>query len=116
MPIAGDDPRLEGFILDLEESAPGLVLLGLRGATWVVTLAGAPLTGRFASFRALDRAAKAEVLTALSQSRFFILRELPMLLKMFACMGYGGLPEAQRAVGGPGAHAPAPAWANRVAP
>ena len=111
--IGARDVPLEGLIDDLFEVAPGQFSLGLRAATWVVTLFGPLLAGRLRTFGGLSREDRAAVLARLSTSRFYVLREIPMLLKMVACLGWGGMPEVQRRVGLEVVDETPPAWARR---
>ena len=108
--IGARDVPLGGLVDDLYRSAPTHFLLGLRLATWVVTCLGPALTGRLRTFGGLSSDDRAAVLAELAESRIYVLREIPMLLKMVACLGWGGVPEVQRRVGLPVVDAEPPQW------
>ncbi len=99
MPLGASDVPLSLFADDLLEKAPGETRLGVRLATWVVSLW--PILWRlklrtFASLSAEDRLA---CLESLERSRIYTLREVVNLLKIMGCMGYCGSPEVQRGLG-----------------
>ena len=110
--LGAADVPLEGLLLDLQRSAPFDFMLGLRASAWVVTLFGPLLIGRPRPFGALSRDARAEVLEGLAHHRLYLVRELPMLLKMVASLGYVGVPEVQRALGLATVDGTPPAWAT----
>ena len=120
---AGADPRLpgarelplRGLIDDLDAAAPWTMRFALRAATWIVTWLGPALTGRPRTFGMLDVAERGRVLDELSRSRVYLIRELPLLLKMVGCLGYAALPRVQRAVGLTSVDAEPPAWAREAA-
>ena len=109
--LGARDLPLDRFVDDLLQRAPMLAVLGVRASLWVITLA--PLfRGRLRLFPSLAAAEQIALLEALAQSRIHLLREVPVLLKTLACLGYCGLPEVQRRVGiEPVASAP-PRWAR----
>lgn len=108
--IGANTLPLAGFLDDLYRSAPTQFLLGVRLATWVVTCLGPALTGRFRTFGALSREERATVLATLAESRLYVLREIPMLLKMIACLGWGGAPAVQTRIGLPVVDSTPPPW------
>jgi hypothetical protein len=109
--LGARDLPLDRFVDDLLLRAPTLAVLGLRASLWVITLA--PLArGRLRLFPSLETGQQIAVLEALARSRIHVLREVPVLLKTLACLGYCGVPEVQRRVGiEPVASAP-PRWAR----
>ncbi|MEZ4264904.1 MAG: hypothetical protein R3F39_00895 [Myxococcota bacterium] len=110
--VAGDDVGVARFLDDLEARSPLEPLLGLRIAVWMVTLG--PLVWRL-KLRTFGRLApddQVAFLDALSASRVYVLRELPVLLKTFLCMGLFALPAAQRAIGLPVSDEAMPRWAR----
>jgi len=89
---------LDRFVDDLLLRAPTLAVLGVRASLWVITLS--PLArGRLRLFRSLAPYEQIALLEALARSRIHLLREVPVLLKTLACLGYCGVPEVQRRVG-----------------
>ncbi len=101
---------------DLVRNAPAHFLLGLRACLWVVMLAPPFVLGRLASFVTLAREERLALLERLGQSDIYVIREMPMLFKTVACLGYCGLPEVQRRVGIHPTDATPPSWARRGLP
>jgi hypothetical protein len=96
--LGARDVPLDRFVDDLLLRAPPLALLGVRASLWVITLA--PLArGRLRLFSGLAPYEQVALLEALARSRIHVLREVPVLLKTLACLGYCGVPEVQRRVG-----------------
>ena len=88
------------FLDDFASAAPARMLLGLRAALWfTVLLAPLLMLWRVRTFARLGGAERLRVLRALRESRFYLVRELPVLLKSVACLGYCRLPAVQRKVG-----------------
>lgn len=110
--LGASDVPIEGLLEDMVKRAPFDFVLGLRAGAWVVTLFGPLLTGRLRTFAGLTVAERADVLTSLAHSRLYLLREIPMLLKMVASLGYLGVPSVQRALGLPSVDAEPPEWAR----
>jgi len=109
--LGARDLPLARFADDLLLRAPALAVIGLRASLWVVTLA--PLArGRMRLFGSLAPDAQLELLEALGRSRIHLLREVPVLLKTLACLGYCGLPEVQRQVGIEPVSSVPPRWAR----
>jgi hypothetical protein len=109
--IGGGDDAVGRFLDDLERRAPLEPRLGLRVAVWVVTLGPIFWRLRLRPFGRLKRAERVEFLDAMAAHPVYVLRELPVLLKTFLCMGLFALPPAQRAMGMPAADAQTPTWA-----
>ncbi len=74
---------MDAFLVDLGARAPGRFLR------------------RPCRFVAQPVAARERVLRWFAARRSYLLRELPMLVKMVACLGYADRPEVQRLVGYP---------------
>jgi hypothetical protein len=107
--LGARDLPLGRFVDDLLLRAPLLAVIGLRASLWVVTLA--PLArGRLRLFPALAPDEQIALLDALSRSPVHLLREVPVLLKTLACLGYCGMPEVQRQVGITPVAAAPPPW------
>src|SRR5690606_9983814 len=105
------DLPLDRFLVDLGQRAPARVLLGLRLVLWLVWLGPWPVIGRPRTFGGLTEAQRLEVLERLARSRFYVLREAPILLKTVACLGYCGHPDVHAAIGIRSRDATPPAWA-----
>lgn len=110
--VGARDVPLEGLLEDMSKRAPFDFVLGLRAAAWVVTLFGPLLAGRPRTFAGLSVAERADVLESLSHSRLYLLREIPMLLKMVASLGYLGVPSVQQELGLPNVDSTPPEWAR----
>jgi hypothetical protein len=109
--LGARDVPLARFVADLLARAPVSAVLALRASLWVATLA--PLVrGRLRTFGALPPAEQVETLRALERSRLHLLREVPVLLKTLACLGFCGLPEVQRQAGIEPVAAAPPRWAR----
>ena len=107
---APSDVPLEVFFRDLERSAPSDFNLGLRVAVWVVMLAPPFTVRRMRPFTSLDSAERLAVVERLAASKVYLLREIPLLLKMVGCLGYCGVPEVQSGLGIPLSTREPPAW------
>ena len=85
----------DAFVSELEKHVPGETLLGIRAATWIITLI--PLLWRFKlrTFGALRSEDQYLLLNRLEQSRFYLVRELPNLLKIVVCMAWCSDPRVQ---------------------
>jgi len=109
--LGARDVPLGRFVEDLLLRAPALAAIGLRASLWVVTFT--PLArGRLRLFGSLAAQEQVELLEALARSPVHLLREVPVLLKTLACLGYCGLPEVQRQVGIEPAPNVLPRWAR----
>jgi len=108
LPGAGDVP-LERFFDEFTRSAPLDAAIGVRAFTWVLTLA--PLVWRLRTFGSLRPSDQVRMLHALEGSRFYVVREVPGLIKLVACLAWASQPEVQRALGVPQPDDRPPPWA-----
>ncbi len=106
------DVPIDRFVDDVLEHAPGQFKAGLRASLWVVALSPLFVIGRFKTFDRLDARARSEVLRCLAQSDIYLVREQPLLFKMVACLGYGGMPAVQRQIGIHPTDSSPPDWAR----
>src|SRR5690348_11173672 len=95
VPLGAKDVPLGRFLDDLFASAPAHFCLGLKACCWFVTLAPPFVLGRFTTFGGLRKEEKLELLARLGESETYVIREMPVLFKTVACLGYCGLPEVQ---------------------
>ncbi|MCC6213847.1 MAG: hypothetical protein IT376_03195 [Polyangiaceae bacterium] len=118
---SGADPRARfgaadvparAFVDDLLVSAPLEFVLGLRGCVWVLMLCPVFCGARFTTFLGLTPAERLRVLSALRESPSYVVRELPLLLKMVACLAVCGLPEVQGSLDLEPRDATLPEWAQ----
>jgi len=98
LPLGARDAPMEAFLDEFERTAPLDTRLGVRAALWVVTLAPLPWLGRPRLFAGLAAPEQVALLEQMSASPIYLLRELPMLLKVIACMGYAAAPRVQARV------------------
>lgn len=112
-PLGGADAPVVALADDMLARGPTELGLGLRLALLAVLLAPLLVLGRVRTFVGLDRAQRLELLRRLRASRFYAVREIPVLLKSLVCLAWAGLPEVQRAIGiGIEPGEPAPEWAD----
>lgn len=77
--------ELGGFWREYQATAPPLVRFGLRASVWLLTWL--PL-GKLRPFHRLPAAARDRWLNRAARSRFYLLRQLVMTVKMIACLAY----------------------------
>ena len=105
---------LDRFLADFGSVAPARMLWGVRAALWfVVWLAPLLVLGRFRSFLGLGAEDRLRLLHELKKSDRYLVRELPVLLKSIACLGYCGHPAVLRGIGV--APTDTPEWAREAA-
>lgn len=99
---------LRAFIVDYFAHTPAGSSIGIRLASVVVTL----LTVlRFRTrLRSIPREARHAWLATLGASKFYVVRELPMLLKLTAFMAWDAQHEVQRQLGVTGSLGEPAAW------
>lgn len=90
---------LRAFLDDFFEHAPPSSSIGVRLAAWAVQFIALFIVPGFRLFTAHKRERQVEVLTKLSASRIYYVRELPMLLKTIAFFGWEQSPDVQHALG-----------------
>ena len=79
---------LSEFWQRFEATAPPMLRLGLRGATWGLGLGSVFLLGRAASFDALTLAERELLLERAAESPVFVLRQMVVVVKVVASMAY----------------------------
>ena len=102
-----------------EATAPPLLRIGLRTATWLFSLAPIAYVGRPCTFASLDPDARDRVLVGAAGSRIFLVRQLMDVLKFIACLAYFHDDGVRASVRGPAAleaalRPPASSCASRV--
>lgn len=108
-PGARDVP-LDRFLPVLMQRAPFQFAIGLRAALWLVLLCPLFIIGRPRTFLGLSREERTRVLDRLAASGVYALRELPNLLKMAACLGWGSHPAVRAHIGVAAPGDLPPAW------
>ncbi len=76
------------FWREVDQVAPPLLRLGLRGAVLGLALCPPVVIGRLTTFDRLTPEEQDRVVTRVGQSRWFLARQLPMTLKLMACFAY----------------------------
>ena len=89
--------ELDGFWREYEATAPPLVRFGLRAAVWLLTWL--PL-GKLTPFHRLAPPARDRWLNEAARSRFYLVRQLVMTVKMIACLAYMTDAEVRRKIEG----------------
>ncbi|HEX9294997.1 MAG TPA: hypothetical protein VF881_04160 [Polyangiaceae bacterium] len=116
MPMGAADVPMHRFIDDLLEHAPLEFIIGLRACLWMIMLSPLFLLRRFRTFLGLEQSARLAVIDRLRTSRFYIVREAPLLFKTIGCLGFCGLPAVQGALGIHPIDATPPEWARVASP
>jgi len=111
-PLGAKDVPLARFLDDLFASAPAHFCLGLKACVWFVTFAPLFVLGRFTTFSALSMEERMKLLARLGESDTYVIREMPLLFKTVACLGYCGIPEVQARIGIAPVDATPPEWAR----
>ncbi len=89
---------LEGYLAELFRTAPLRVCLGFRLLLWCVALSPPVSIFRFTTFGRLSPGERLGVLRTLKTSRIYLVREIPLFFKAFACFGALASPATQRAL------------------
>jgi len=82
------DVDAEAFWAEYEQSAPDLLRLGFRASVWALTLAPPVLLGVPKTFGRLQPGQRDRVLEKVARSRFYLVRQLPLTVKLLACFAY----------------------------
>jgi hypothetical protein len=101
LPAGGDSPHLAHFIDEFWRRAPASGKLGLRAATWILALAPLLWRLKLRPFHRLVPKDRQAFLESAAASRLYLVRELPNLVKMVACLAYCALPGVPAAIGLP---------------
>jgi len=116
MPEGAKDAPMDRFVDDLMASAPLHFCLGLRACIWILTLSPVFVLGRFATFASLAPESRLALLRRFSASPNYVIREMPLLFKTVACLGFCGLPNVQARLGIQPVDATPPEWARTRLP
>lgn len=108
---AGEAP-MDRFVDEFFGSAPLGPCLGLRLGLWIFIFAAIFWRLKLRPFPRLRPEDQTRYLDAMASSRVYLVRELPGLFKLVACLGYCGLHEVQRAIGVTRVYAEPPDWAR----
>jgi len=81
----GRELDTDDFWDEYQRSAPNLLRLGFRASVWAITFAPIPLLRKAKLFASLSRDEQDRVLEILSGSRFYLVRQLPLTIKLLSC-------------------------------
>jgi len=100
IPVSAEEGGAVEIFQDMASHLPALTGMSLHAAVVFVEFAG-PLFGlkKTGRFSGLDSEKKTECLQGLSKSPIYLVRQMVMLLKMIACMGWGADPRVRRSLG-----------------
>ena len=111
LPWGAADAPLGRFLDDLLDSAPLKFVAGVRACVWMVVLSPPLLLRRLTTFFGLNDEDRLLLLERLKQSPIYVVREMPLMFKMIACLGFCGLPQVQKKLGIHPTDATPPPWA-----
>ncbi len=112
LPLGAADLPLEHLVRDVCARAPKRFVLGFRVAIWLVVWSPMFVLRKLKRFTKLSSSDRLALIQRLGGSDRYLIREAVTLLKMVACLGYGGLPVIQRQVGYEQVDSGPPAWAQ----
>ena len=111
LPWGADDVPLGRFLDDLLDSAPLKFVAGVRACIWMLLLCPPLVLGRLTTFFGLNTSERLKLLERLKSNRVYVVREMPLMFKMVACLGYCGLPTVQKRIGIHPTDTTPPEWA-----
>ena len=76
------------FWREYERAAPELLRLGFRASVWALTWAPPVLLGKPKTFARLAQPDRDRLLDKVARSRFYLVRQLPLTVKLLACFAY----------------------------
>lgn len=91
----------DAFWEDFRRTAPASMVLGFRAALWTASWLSPLLIGALPPLSRLSTEDRARALSAMGGSRFYLLRQLTLVLKAVCGFCYGAHPEVRRAIGYP---------------
>ena len=110
MDLGAEEARFDNFYADAKEYAPFKFLLAVRFSLWVAIFSPIFLFKAFKLLPFLSEEKQIEVLYNLKESRVFILREAPNVLKTVICLAYCGLPQIRKRMGFTPRQLDPPSW------
>jgi len=88
-PLPGlDSVDTEAFWQEYERVAPDLLRFGFRAAVWALTFSPPFVIGKPSTFAGLEPEDRDRLLERISGSRFYLLRQLPLTVKLLSCFAY----------------------------
>lgn len=83
-----DDVDTSEFWAEYERSAPPFLRFGFRASVWALTFAPPALLGRPRTFDQLSPEDRDRLLDKVAHCRFYLVRQLPLTIKLMACFAY----------------------------
>ncbi len=77
---------MQGFWPRLRDAAPPMLRHGLRASVWALTWLPLLWPGYWRTFGGLDADGRDRFLVAAHHSRFFLLRQMVLVIKLMACL------------------------------
>jgi hypothetical protein len=96
LPLGVRDCDIKGYLDDIEKRWPSFSLFGYRATVVVIGLASIVLLRTWRTFHRLTTDERLKVLTAIYASRFYVVRQLVILLKASAGIVYGSEPRVRQ--------------------
>ncbi len=87
LPGSGDVDT-EDFWKEYEEAAPQLLRVGLRSSVWALTFCPVVYLRTIKRFEQLTDIERDTVLRKMSQSQLYLIRQLPLTIKLMTCFAY----------------------------
>ena len=104
LPYGIFDAGFDAFYADFEKTAIPSLKFGFRAALFCAAWVAPLLIGKSPPITLYDRPTRERALAALASSRFYLLRQMILVLKAVACFGYGADQKVRDAVGFPLQH------------
>jgi hypothetical protein len=114
VPVGAADVAMGRFVDDLLADSSLEFIAGLRLCLWMMMLAPLVVLRKLRTFLGLDPSEQSIVLERLRSNDVYLFREVPMLLKTIACLGFFGLPQVQGSIGIHPIDTTPPSWASRA--
>jgi len=87
LPGSGDVDT-EEFWIEYEKSAPQLLRFGLRASVWALTFSPMVYLRTMRRFEQLTESERGTILSNMSQSKLYLIRQLPLTIKLMTCFAY----------------------------
>jgi hypothetical protein len=95
LPLGVRDCDIDGYLDGIEKQWPAFSLFGYRATVIVIGLASIMLLGTWRTFSLLTPDERIKVLASIYASRFYVVRQLVILLKASAGIVYGSEPRVR---------------------
>lgn len=101
LPFGLFDAGFDSFYEDFRSTADLRLRLGFRAALWTGAWLAPILIGRLPPITLHERETRERALAAMAGSRWYLVRQMMLVLKAVACFGYGADAKVREAVGFP---------------